>query len=131
MVKPAFAKTSRKCPPFCIQPMTLAPGVETIGEVELIDYVRRLANGDTNILLIDSLRGGLTMAPVAGRYRAHQQAVEPQVFSAPMVRSSSNSATNQRHRAGGAQCAGSACSVSATLGNVRLFVSRSFVTRRW
>jgi len=27
VVKPAFAKTSRACPPFCIQPSTLAPGV--------------------------------------------------------------------------------------------------------
>ena len=26
----AFAKTSRPCPPFCIQPMSAAPGVETI-----------------------------------------------------------------------------------------------------
>ena len=25
-VNPAFAKTSRKCPPFCIQPTSLAPG---------------------------------------------------------------------------------------------------------
>ncbi|MGD8619555.1 MAG: rhodanese-like domain-containing protein, partial [Gammaproteobacteria bacterium] len=30
-VNEAFARTSRKCPPFCIQPATLAPGVETIG----------------------------------------------------------------------------------------------------
>jgi rhodanese-related sulfurtransferase len=53
-VKPAFAKTSRKCPPFCIQPFHLAPGVETIGELELIDYVKRMANGDKSVLLIDS-----------------------------------------------------------------------------
>ena len=31
-VNPAFAKTSRPCPPFCIQPAVLAPGVETIAE---------------------------------------------------------------------------------------------------
>ena len=35
VVNEAFAKTSRPCPPFCIQPQSLAPGVETIGEVEL------------------------------------------------------------------------------------------------
>ena len=29
-VNPDFAKTSRKCPPFCIQPSELAPGVRTI-----------------------------------------------------------------------------------------------------
>ncbi len=51
----AFAKTSRKCPPFCIQPLTLAPGVETVGEVEVIGYLNRLHNkGDKSILVIDS-----------------------------------------------------------------------------
>ena len=53
-VKAAFAKTSRKCPPFCIQPATLAPGVETIAEVEMIDYARRMSEGDDSIVIIDS-----------------------------------------------------------------------------
>ncbi len=53
-VNPAFAKTSRKCPPFCIQPFNLAPGVDTIGEIELIEYIERMAGGDDSILLIDS-----------------------------------------------------------------------------
>lgn len=53
-VNPAFAKTSRKCPPFCIQPSHLAPGVETIGELELIGYLKKMAAGDDSILLIDS-----------------------------------------------------------------------------
>jgi hypothetical protein len=34
-VNPEFAKTSRKCPPFCIQPSELAPGVKTIAELEV------------------------------------------------------------------------------------------------
>jgi rhodanese-related sulfurtransferase len=53
-VKPAFAKTSRKCPPFCIQPQQLAPGVETIAELEVIEYVRRMSEGDDSVVLIDS-----------------------------------------------------------------------------
>jgi rhodanese-related sulfurtransferase len=53
-VNPAFAKTSRPCPPFCIQPSTLAPGVETIGELEVIDYLKKMSDGDTSILVIDS-----------------------------------------------------------------------------
>ena len=53
-VNPAFAKTSRKCPPFCIQPSTLAPGIETIAEVEIIDYLKRMNAGDDSILVIDS-----------------------------------------------------------------------------
>ncbi|MGD8235531.1 MAG: rhodanese-like domain-containing protein [Chromatiales bacterium] len=48
-----FAKTSRKCPPFCIQPIVLAPGVETLGEVEMIHYVKKMSEGE-NILVVDS-----------------------------------------------------------------------------
>ncbi len=53
-VNPAFAKTSRPCPPFCIQPMKLADGVETVGEVEVIDYAKKMSDGDESILLVDS-----------------------------------------------------------------------------
>ena len=53
-INPAFAKTSRPCPPFCIQPAKLAPGVETIAELEMIDYIRKMSGGDSSILVIDS-----------------------------------------------------------------------------
>ena len=53
-VTPAFALTSRPCPPFCIQPMVVAPGVETIAELEVIDFITRMAAGDDSILVIDS-----------------------------------------------------------------------------
>ena len=53
-VNPAFAKTSRPCPPFCIQPVVLAPGVETIAEVEIIDYIKKMSDGDNSILVVDS-----------------------------------------------------------------------------
>lgn len=52
LVNQAFAKTSRKCPPFCIQPMKIGL-VETIGEVELIDYVRQMDEGG-HVLIVDS-----------------------------------------------------------------------------
>ena len=38
-INPAFSKTSRKCPPFCIQPHQVAPGVQTIGALELIKFI--------------------------------------------------------------------------------------------
>ena len=53
-VNPAFAKTSRKCPPFCIQPTNLGPGVETIGEDEVLRYAKAMSGGDETIVLIDS-----------------------------------------------------------------------------
>lgn len=51
MIEPDLALTSRPCPPFCIQPMTLAPGVETLAELEVLDYISR---ADPKVLLIDS-----------------------------------------------------------------------------
>lgn len=48
-----YAKTSRDCPPFCIHPMSAADGVETIGELEVIDFLKtRVAEGEG--LLIDT-----------------------------------------------------------------------------
>ena len=46
-----FAKTSRKCPPFCIQPMKVAPGVITVGEAEIFRFMdRELASGQGMIV---------------------------------------------------------------------------------
>ena len=53
-IDPNFALTSRHCPPFCIQPMVVAAGVDTIGELEIIDYIKKMADGDDSILVIDS-----------------------------------------------------------------------------
>jgi rhodanese-related sulfurtransferase len=53
-VEPPYDQTSRDCPPFCIQPMILAPGVETIGELELLGYLDRIDKGDADVLVVDS-----------------------------------------------------------------------------
>ncbi len=49
-----YALTSRPCPRFCIQPIKLAPGVETIGELEVIDYLQQIQRGNNQILVVDS-----------------------------------------------------------------------------
>ena len=53
-VNPAFALTSRACPPFCVQPATLAPGIETVAEIEVLGYIKKMTEGDKSILLVDS-----------------------------------------------------------------------------
>jgi rhodanese-related sulfurtransferase len=50
----AYAETSRSCPPFCVEPMHLAPGVETVGELEVLGYLKRMASGDEGVLVVDS-----------------------------------------------------------------------------
>lgn len=44
-----WAKTSRPCPNFCVQPMVPAPGVTPIGELELLEMLQ-----DPDALVIDS-----------------------------------------------------------------------------
>ena len=53
-VKADYALTSRPCPPFCIRPIKIAPGVETIGELEMLDYLVAAGKPGSNILVIDS-----------------------------------------------------------------------------
>ena len=49
MVSGAWAQTSRPCPNFCIQPMSPAEGVTTIGELELIAMLQ-----DPDAMVLDS-----------------------------------------------------------------------------
>lgn len=44
-----WARTSRPCPDFCIQPMHVAEGVSTIGELELLDML-----ADPEAIVVDS-----------------------------------------------------------------------------
>lgn len=46
-----YAKTARKCPPFCIQPMQSQPGVKTIAEVELFDFMEGELRDEKGILI--------------------------------------------------------------------------------
>ena len=46
-----YTKTSRKCPPFCIQPIEVAPGVTTVGELELLEFIEKKVNAGTGVLI--------------------------------------------------------------------------------
>ena len=48
-----YLKIGRGCPPFCIQPMQIAAGVETVGELELLGYLERSVD-DRSVMVVDS-----------------------------------------------------------------------------
>ena len=52
-LKSSFTKTSRECPPYCVQPMKIGR-VRTIGELELLKYIKKMQYEDSNMLLIDA-----------------------------------------------------------------------------
>jgi len=47
----SFSKTSRKCPPFCIQPEHVAPGVVTIAEPELFQFMQNQIRDETGLVV--------------------------------------------------------------------------------
>jgi rhodanese-related sulfurtransferase len=53
-IRADYAVTARQCPPYCIQPMQLAEGVETLGELEVLDYLKRIRQGEHKLMVIDS-----------------------------------------------------------------------------
>ena len=55
-----YTKTSRSCPPFCIHPMSAAKGVETIGEVELVDFFKNKVKTGKGILVDSRLSSWYT-----------------------------------------------------------------------
>jgi len=46
-----FSKTSRKCPPFCIQPMSAGEGVTTIGQLEVFTFMEEDLLDETGVLI--------------------------------------------------------------------------------
>ncbi|MDQ7085194.1 MAG: rhodanese-like domain-containing protein [Sulfurovum sp.] len=46
-----FTKTSRPCPPFCIQPTSVAKDVKNIAELELLEFIRHDVPKGTGLLI--------------------------------------------------------------------------------
>ena len=46
-----YTKTSRPCPPYCIQPISAGNGVETIGEIELLNIYKNDVEDDTALII--------------------------------------------------------------------------------
>ena len=50
-ISPDFAKTSRACPPFCLQPMAPVSGVDIYGELELIGFLQDKVAAGKGVLI--------------------------------------------------------------------------------
>ncbi len=50
-LKNSYAKTSRPCPPFCVQPFEPIKGIKTIGEIELLNFLENDVNNNTGVLV--------------------------------------------------------------------------------
>ncbi len=50
-LKNSYTKTSRPCPPFCIQPFEPIKGIETIGEIELLKFLQNEVSNNEGVLV--------------------------------------------------------------------------------
>jgi rhodanese-related sulfurtransferase len=51
VLRGGYTKTSRKCPPFCVQPMHLADGVTTVAELEVLDFMKTKVAAGKGVLI--------------------------------------------------------------------------------
>ena len=62
-----YAKTSRPCPPFCIPPMKVVPGVKTVAEIELLNFIKdKVYKSHTGVLVDTRLRGFYQLETIPG-----------------------------------------------------------------
>lgn len=47
----SYAKTSRPCPPFCVQEFEPVKGIETYGELELLNFLKKEVSNNTGVLV--------------------------------------------------------------------------------
>jgi len=61
-----FAKTSRVCPPHCIPPIKIEDGIKTIGELELIDFIKNEVYKKKGILVDTRLKEFYELETIPG-----------------------------------------------------------------
>jgi rhodanese-related sulfurtransferase len=72
-----FARTSRPCPPFCIAPMTVAPGVETLGELELVAFLETTVARGRGVLIDSRLPEFYVKGAIPGAVNVPFTALDP------------------------------------------------------
>jgi len=51
-----YSKTSRECPPYCIQPMKVDAGIKTVGVVEVVTFIKNKVNTNSGVLIDTRLK---------------------------------------------------------------------------
>ncbi|MGH1367936.1 MAG: rhodanese-like domain-containing protein [Maritimibacter sp.] len=73
-----FSETSRPCPPFCIHPISAAPGVSTVGELEVIDFLEKSVAAGKGLLLDTRLPEWYTKGTIPGSVNVPFATLQPE-----------------------------------------------------
>ncbi len=72
-----FTMTSRPCPPFCISPISAAPGVETVGEIEVVDFLQGSVSGGKGLLIDSRMPDWFSKGTIPGAVNVPFATLEP------------------------------------------------------
>ncbi|PIE14201.1 MAG: sulfurtransferase [Rhodobacterales bacterium] len=72
-----FTKTSRPCPPFCIHPISAAPGVETVGEIEVMDFLDTAVTAGKGLLIDSRMPAWFAKGTIPGAVNVPFSTLEP------------------------------------------------------
>ncbi|RDH84533.1 MAG: rhodanese-like domain-containing protein [endosymbiont of Galathealinum brachiosum] len=61
-----YTKTSRQCPPFCIQPINVAANVKTVAELEVLNFIKNIVNKGTGVLIDARTKSWFEKATIPG-----------------------------------------------------------------
>lgn len=84
-----FTKTSRPCPPYCIQPIRAAEGVRTIAELELMAFTQKKLPAKKGVLIDSSPRKWYDLETIPGAIsipsditKSQRKGIIPRLFKA-------------------------------------------------
>lgn len=73
-----LTRTSRPCPDFCIQPIRVAPGVQTLGELEVIAHLQDVVSAGSGLLIDARPPGSFAGAAVPGAVNVPLDVIQPE-----------------------------------------------------
>lgn len=65
------------CPPACVQPMLVAPGINTVGELEVMDFLELFVAGGKGLLIDARLPEGFARGTVPGAVNVPEATLRP------------------------------------------------------
>jgi len=71
-----FTKTSRECPPFCIQPTKISIDIENVAELELLDFIKNRISTHQGILVDTRLKNWFEVETIPSAINIPYNAVE-------------------------------------------------------
>ena len=65
-LKNSYTKTSRPCPPFCVQKMEPIPGIFTVSEIDVINFIKNKVQNNEGLLIDARLPGWYAQGTIPG-----------------------------------------------------------------